>query len=110
MTDKRDPAARKLQLVYTDAVADGTYSNFQVVGNNETEFILDFAFVQPNSSKAKVKSRVILSPKHAKSLLRVLSQRVADYERRFGELPMRDSMAMMMGGNGSGSGGSGLPN
>lgn len=107
MVDKLDPKARKLQLIYSDEVADGAYSNFQVVGNNETEFILDFAFVQPNSTKAKVKSRVILSPKHAKSLLRVLSQRVADYERRFGELPLRDPLAMMRGG---GNGGSGLPN
>ena len=104
MTDKPDPIARKLQLIYSDAVADGIYSNFQVVGNNETEFILDFAFVQPNSPKAKVRSRVILSPKHAKSLLRVLSQRVADYEHRFGEVPLRDPMAMTLGG------GSGLPN
>ncbi len=107
MSDERDPpaAARKLQLMYSDAVADGIYSNFQVVGNNETEFILDFAFVQPNSAKAKVRSRVILSPKHAKSLLRVLSQRVADYERRFGEIPLRDPLAMMRSG-----GGGGLPN
>ncbi len=107
MSDERAPpaSARKLQLLYSDAVADGIYSNFQVVGNNETEFILDFAFVQPNSPKAKVRSRVIMSPKHAKSLLRVLSQRVADYERRFGEIPLRDPLAMMSGG-----GGGGLPN
>ncbi len=107
MPDDRDPkpAARKLQLMYSDGVADGIYSNFQVVGNNETEFIMDFAFVQPNSAKAKVRSRVILSPKHAKSLLRVLSQRVNDYERRFGEIPLRDPLAMMSTG-----GGGGLPN
>ena len=92
-----------LKLIVDDDIAQGMYSNFQVVGSNETEFILDFAYIQPNQPRGKVRSRVILSPKHAKSLLGMLTERVRDYEGRFGEitLPVRQVPP---------KGGSGLPN
>ena len=104
--DQRTPPGGppgSLAVQIDEDVANGVYSNFQVVGNNETEFVLDFAFLQPNLPRAKVRSRVILSPKHAKSLARVLAQRVADYEQRFGPIVLRD-------GPGGGMSGSGLPN
>lgn len=75
-----------LQLRVDDEVSQGIYSNMQVVGANETEFILDFAYLQPNQLRGKVRSRVIMSPKHAKGLLRLLNQRVRDYEARFGPI------------------------
>mgnify|MGYP002023968122 CR=1 FL=1 len=92
-----------LKLIVDDDVAQGMYSNFQVVGSNETEFILDFAYIQPNQPRGKVRARLILSPKHAKSLLGMLTERVRDYEGRFGEitLPVRQLAP---------KGGSGLPN
>ena len=94
----------KLQIGVDDDIALGFYSNFQVVGSNETEFVLDFAYVPPNQMRGKVRSRVIMSPKHAKSLLTLLQQRVGDYENRFGQitLPMRMSA--------KGGGGGQLPN
>jgi len=92
-----------LKLSVDDDVAQGMYSNFQVVGSNETEFIIDFAYIQPNQPRGKVRARHILSPKHAKALLGMLSERVRDYEGRYGviSLPVRSVPP---------KGGSGLPN
>jgi hypothetical protein len=96
-------APGNLKIVVDDDVAQGIYSNFQVIGNNETEFILDFAYIQPNQPRGKVRARMILSPKHAKSLLGMLTERVRDYEGNYGtiSLPVRSAPP---------KGGSGLPN
>ena len=79
-----------LKLRIDEDVAQGMYSNMQVVGSNETEFVLDFAYLPPNQRQGKVRSRVIISPKHAKGLLRLLSERVRDYEARFGPIVLPD--------------------
>ncbi len=93
-----------LKLLVEDEVAQGMYSNLQVVGSNETEFVLDFAYVQPQQPVGKVRARIVLSPKHAKALMGLLSQRMRDYEERFGEIaPLRRSVA-------GGDAGGGLPN
>ncbi len=115
-SDDRPGIPGALQLSVDDSVANGIYSNFQVVGSSETEFILDFAFLQPGppragrqgSPRGKIRSRVIMNPKQAKLLARLLAQRIADYERHFGEIPM--PRGAMMSGGASGAGGSGLPN
>jgi len=86
--NQNPPLPGNLQLQIDEDVANGVYSNFQVVGNNETEFVLDFAYVPPQSQVGKVRARLIMSPKHAKSLLGLLQQRVADHESRYGAIPL----------------------
>ncbi len=98
------PAQGKLQLQIDDAVAQGIYSNFQVVGSNETEFVLDCAYIPPGQNKGKVRARVILSPKHAKALATILGQRIRDFESRYGTIPPPASLLQ------GAKGGSGLPN
>jgi hypothetical protein len=93
----------QLKLAIDDATALGAYSNFQVVGSNETEFVLDFAYIPPQGRRGKVRSRIILSPKHAKALMGLLQQRVADHESRYGPISLP---RMMVQGEGSGR----LPN
>lgn len=83
---KGGKTAVKLQI--PDEIAGGQYSNLQIVAASETEFILDFGFVQPQEPKGKVHSRVILSPRHAKQLMRMLAERIRGHEQRFGEIPM----------------------
>jgi hypothetical protein len=85
---KKPPPPQGVQFSIDDDVAVGLYSNFQLVGSNDTEFVVDFAYVLPNQPRGKVRSRVILAPRHAKSLMRMLAERVADYEARFGEIPL----------------------
>jgi hypothetical protein len=100
-------AQGKLQLQIDDPVAQGIYSNFQVVGSNETEFVLDYAYIPPGQNKGKVRARIILSPKHAKALVGLLGQRIRDFESRFGTIPPPASAVFHGGKSG---GGSGLPN
>jgi len=75
---------KQIQIEVDDAVSKGAYSNVAVIFHNQNEFILDFAFIHP--PKAKVVSRVIASPAHAKSFLKALEQNVKQYEKKFGEI------------------------
>ncbi len=75
-------------------VAQGHYSNLAIISHSTSEFILDFAAILPGLPKAKVKSRIILTPEHAKRLLMSLQDNVARYETNVGRIelqqPMRD--------------------
>lgn len=87
MSDKpATPPPPSLQLQLDEQVAQGSYSNLVIINHSENEFVLDFAYVQPQSTQAKVRSRVISSPRHTKRLLLALQANVARYEERFGEI------------------------
>lgn len=84
-----DPSPKKqLKLSLEDGIAGGRYTNLQIVAMSETEFIIDFGFVQPQEPKGAIHSRLIMSPRHAKGLMRTLVERIRSYEDRFGEIPM----------------------
>ena len=70
----------------TDEVAQGTYSNMAVIAHSSSEFIFDFVRLVPGVRKGSVKSRVIMSPEHAKRLLFALQDNIAKYENMFGEI------------------------
>lgn len=89
MADK--PAELKLQIQIDDAIANGQYVNMALVNHTETEFTLDFIYVQPQQPKAKVLSRVITNPKHMKRLLLAIQDNVAKYEAKFGTIELTDS-------------------
>lgn len=76
----------EIQIEIDDAVAQGNYVNLAMIGHSENEFILDFIFLQPQSPKSKVRSRIITSPAHAKRLLAALQDNIAKYESRFGQI------------------------
>ena len=67
-------------------VAEGIYSNLALITFSTSEFILDFAKVMPGLEKAKIKSRVVLTPEHAKRLLRTLQDNIARYESTMGKI------------------------
>jgi hypothetical protein len=76
----------KLEIQVDEDVAQGIYANLAVVNHSDAEFTLDFIFVQPQAPRAKVRSRVISSPKHIKRLLLALEENVKKYEQRFGSI------------------------
>jgi len=84
MSDKKKEL--KLQIQLDEQVAQGVYSNLVVANHSEAEFILDFIFVQPQVAQAKVRSRVITSPRQAKLLLRTLEENIRKYEGKFGPI------------------------
>ncbi len=78
--------AQQLNIELTEEVAEGVYSNLVMLAHSSEEFILDFIRVMPGVPKARVKSRIIVSPPHAKRLLRALSDNIDRYERAHGEI------------------------
>ncbi|RMH37756.1 MAG: DUF3467 domain-containing protein [Deltaproteobacteria bacterium] len=89
-----DPAPKstpKIQLQLDDDTAQGVYSNLVLINHTENEFLLDFAFLQPANARAKVRARIISSPKHTKRLLRALLKNIERYEQRFGTIEIEDS-------------------
>lgn len=77
----------KLQIDIDDLTAQGVYSNFAVVNHSDTDFVLDFIYLQPMQPKAKVRSRIITTPKNAKKLLKALEANIKKYEKTFGTIP-----------------------
>lgn len=67
-------------------VAQGNYTNLAIISHSTSEFILDFATVLPGVPKAKVKSRIILTPEHAKRLLISLQENITRYESNVGKI------------------------
>ena len=81
-----EPASPKLQVQIDDDVAQGIYANLVLVNHTENEFVIDFAFIQPTTTRAKVRTRVISSPRHTKRLLAALQKNLDRYEERFGTI------------------------
>jgi Protein of unknown function (DUF3467) len=77
-----------LKIIMDEKTAGGAYSNGAIINFSESEFILDFVLMQPQSQQAKVVSRVIASPLHAKRLLKALAENVGKFEARFGEIKL----------------------
>ena len=82
------PPPPKLQVQIDDDISQGVYSNLVLLNHTENEFVLDFAFIQPSNGRAKVRSRVISSPKHTKRLLQALQKNLERYEERYGRIDL----------------------
>ncbi len=76
--------ANEINIELPEEIAEGTYSNLAIISHSHSEFVLDFIRLMPNIPKAKVKARVVLTPQHAKRLLKALSDNVIKYESQFG--------------------------
>ena len=79
-----------IQIELTDDVAQGIYSNLAVIAHSSSEFVVDFVRLMPGIPKAKVKSRIILTPEHAKRLMLALIDNVQKYELQIGEIKLPD--------------------
>jgi hypothetical protein len=84
--EKTPPKALKMEIKIDETVAGGLYANLCVVNHSDAEFVFDYVFIQPGRPKAKVASRIIMSPKNAKRLALILDQQIKLYEKRFGKL------------------------
>ena len=79
-----------LQVEMDDAVAEGVYANLAVMSHSSSEFVIDFLRLMPGVPKAKVKSRIVMTPEHAKRLLIAMQDNVRRYESQFGEIHLHD--------------------
>ena len=96
---------KRIDIALSDAVAEGIYSNLAIITHSHSEFILDFVSLMPGIPKGNVKSRIILTPQHAKRLLMALDENIKRYESANGLVsdidPMR-GMPISMGLNSQG--------
>ena len=83
---KDEPKEIHIQVELDPVTAQGVYTNLAMVNHTETEFTLDFLFIQPQQPKASVRARIISSPKHTKRLIEALKDNLAKYEKRFGTI------------------------
>jgi hypothetical protein len=88
---EQQPHDHQLNIELTEEVAEGTYSNLAVITHSNTEFVLDFIRVMPGMPKARVQSRIILTPEHAKRFLRALEDNVDKFENMHGEIDTHDA-------------------
>lgn len=93
MQDEQQPQ-QQLNIELTEEMADGTYSNLVIITHSFAEFVFDFVNVMPNVPKAKVKSRVVMTPQHAKRLMRALVENVKRFEAQNGTIKEQDTMDM----------------
>jgi hypothetical protein len=91
------PSQVQIQLQIDEQTAQGMYVNMAMLNHNETEFVIDFIYVQPQSPKAVVRARVINSPKHMKRLLHALQDNVSKYEAQFGKIDVSGQLPPTLG-------------
>jgi Protein of unknown function (DUF3467) len=77
---------QQLNIELSEEVAQGIYSNLAVITHSPAEFVLDFIRVMPGVPKAKVQSRIIFTPQHAKRLMRALMDNIGKYEAQHGKI------------------------
>jgi len=86
MSDQKPKKEGQINIELDDKIAEGTYSNLAIINHSVSEFIVDFVSVMPGQPKAKVKSRIILTPQHAKRLVKALADNVHRFEQSHGEI------------------------
>ena len=82
------PTKKQLQIKIEldDNIGQGEYVNLAIVTHSPAEFVMDYIRVLPGMSKSKVKSRIIMAPMHAKTLMMALQDNIKKYENKFGEI------------------------
>ncbi len=78
MTEQQDP--NQLNIEISEEMAEGQYANLAIITHSHAEFVLDFVNVMPGTPKSKVKSRIILTPQHAKRLMKALADNIQKFE------------------------------
>ena len=81
----------QLNIELPEEIAEGVFSNLAIISHSQSEFVLDFVRIVPNVPKAKVKSRVILTPQHAKRLIKALAENIKKFEAQHGMIDEPDN-------------------
>ena len=86
MAEENKKKGNQINIELSEEISEGTYSNLAIISHSNSEFVLDFVRMVPNVQKAKVKSRIILSPEHAKRLHKALAENINKYETQNGKI------------------------
>lgn len=86
----------QLNIEISEEVAEGNYANLAIITHSHAEFVIDFVNVMPGTPKSKVKSRIILTPQHAKRLMKALADNVQKFEAVNGNIKDLEDMQLPM--------------
>jgi hypothetical protein len=95
MDDKKNKAPEiqnQISIELSEEIAEGVYANLAMIAHSNTEFVIDFIRLMPGVPKAKVKSRIIITPEHAKRLLAALKDNIRKFEETFGDIKQNEDM------------------
>ena len=80
------PGPNQINIELSEDIAEGIYSNLAMIAHSNSEFVIDFIRLMPGVPKAKVKSRIVITPEHAKRLSNALIDNIRKYEETFGPI------------------------
>ncbi len=84
--EKSAGPGKQIQVQLDEKIGQGIYANLALLSHSGAEFVLDFTRMLPGMPKAVVQARIILTPQHAKGLLKALDENIKKFENRFGEI------------------------
>ena len=90
MSDPKKNKEQQVNIELDESTSQGTYSNLAIINHSPSEFVVDFVAIMPGTPKAKVKSRIILTPEHAKRFQSALADNIRRYEESHGEIDSKD--------------------
>lgn len=94
MEPTNDNNQGQLNIELSEEIAEGIYSNLAIITHSQSEFVLDFIKVMPGVPKAKVKSRIVLTPQHAKRLYKALKDNISKFESVNGMIKETEGVAI----------------
>jgi len=86
--EQENKKVQQINLELDDSVSSGEYANFVVVTHSPAEFVLDFTRILPGTPKAKVHSRIVMAPQHAKAFFGALNENIQKFESKHGDIKM----------------------
>ena len=97
--EENTPAQPHLDIELSEEIAEGIYSNLAIITHSQSEFVIDFIKIMPGVPKARVKSRILLTPQHAKRLAKALADNVHKFEQAHGKIKdIEAALHMSFGG------------
>ncbi len=90
---QQKPMTGQLQVELREPESEGIYANLAIISHSPSEMIIDFARVMPGVQKARVRSRIIMTPQHAKMMERALSDNLKKFEKQYGEIKLQGDQA-----------------
>ena len=76
----------RIDIELPDEISQGTYANLAMIAHSSSEFVVDFIQLMPGVPKAKVKSRIIITPEHAKKFSSALLDNISKYEKKYNKI------------------------
>jgi hypothetical protein len=86
MEENKELAPNQINIEISEEIAEGVYANLAIITHSHAEFVVDFVNVMPGTPKSKVKSRIILTPQHAKRFMKAMMENIQRFEQIHGKI------------------------